>query len=298
MLAPAPATSATAAITAKVYAPITDVESAAGEADARGAAIEVAELTQASDSPTPPGRTSVALVSSGRFAGNRRGMAYTVTRELHAPPTVRSSSRARRPRLSQLRSVARRHTDRLRRGPAAARMMLVGEQPGDQEDRGRHPFVGPAGRLLDEALPRPASTATASTSRTRSSTSSGSARGKRRYTTSPIWSEVAACRPWLDGELEACHDRTCSVLLGRDRSAGAARAHVPRHPEPRRADRGHRIRAVRASRPCIRRRSSASATTRRATRRWVFRRRPPRGCRAAVAAHRKLQFCYRAVTDT
>jgi uracil-DNA glycosylase family protein len=86
-------------------------------------------------------------------------------------------------------------------GAARSALMFVGEQPGDREDREGHPFVGPAGRLLDEALEE------AGIDRTRAYVTNvvkhfkWQARGKRRIHAKPAWSEVAACRPWLDAEL-------------------------------------------------------------------------------------------------
>jgi DNA polymerase len=86
-------------------------------------------------------------------------------------------------------------------GARQSELMLVGEQPGDREDREGHPFVGPAGRLLDEALEE------AGIDRTRAYVTNAvkhfkwQARGKRRIHAKPAWSEVAACRPWLDAEL-------------------------------------------------------------------------------------------------
>jgi uracil-DNA glycosylase len=88
------------------------------------------------------------------------------------------------------------------KGRRSARLMLVGEQPGDREDREGEPFVGPAGRVLDEAL-----------------RSAGIARseayvtnvvkhfkwrpaGKRRLHQTPRANEIEACRPWLEAELE------------------------------------------------------------------------------------------------
>ena len=108
-------------------------------------------------------------------------------------------------------------------GPEDAELMLVGEQPGDHEDREGRPFVGPAGRLLDEALEE------AGIDRTRVYVTNAvkhfkwQARGKRRIHAKPNWSEVSACRPWLDGELEAlrpdvlvCLGATAAqALLGR-----------------------------------------------------------------------------------
>jgi uracil-DNA glycosylase family protein len=86
-------------------------------------------------------------------------------------------------------------------GAARSELMLVGEQPGDREDREGHPFVGPAGRLLDEALEE------AGIDRTRAYVTNvvkhfkWQARGKRRIHAKPAWSEIAACRPWLDSEI-------------------------------------------------------------------------------------------------
>jgi uracil-DNA glycosylase len=86
-------------------------------------------------------------------------------------------------------------------GRANSDVMFVGEQPGDQEDRAGAPFVGPAGRLLDEAL------AEAGIDRSRAYLTNvvkhfkWEARGKRRIHQKPNWSEIAACRPWLDAEL-------------------------------------------------------------------------------------------------
>ena len=86
-------------------------------------------------------------------------------------------------------------------GPAKARAMFVGEQPGDQEDRQGRPFVGPAGRLLDEALEladidRGSIYLTNAVKHFK-----WEARGKRRIHAKPSWSEQLACRPWLDAEI-------------------------------------------------------------------------------------------------
>jgi DNA polymerase len=86
-------------------------------------------------------------------------------------------------------------------GDESARLMFVGEQPGDQEDREGHPFVGPAGRLLDRAL------ADAGIERRLAYLTNAVkhfkwvARGKRRIHQKPGVLEVAACRPWLDAEI-------------------------------------------------------------------------------------------------
>ena len=86
-------------------------------------------------------------------------------------------------------------------GPKDARLMLVGEQPGDQEDRVGEPFVGPAGRLLDRALEE-AGLDPASVYRTNAVKHFRfHARGKRRIHESPKRQHVLACGPWLEAEL-------------------------------------------------------------------------------------------------
>jgi DNA polymerase len=86
-------------------------------------------------------------------------------------------------------------------GPAHARLMLVGEQTGDREDLSGHPFVGPAGRLLDRAL------ADAGIERRDVYVTNAVKhfkwvpRGKARIHKKPGGREIAACRPWLDREL-------------------------------------------------------------------------------------------------
>jgi len=86
-------------------------------------------------------------------------------------------------------------------GRAQAPVMLVGEQPGDKEDVAGHPFVGPAGRVLDEAL-EAAGIAREDVYVTNAVKHfKWKARGKRRIHDKPNAAEIAACRPWLDGEL-------------------------------------------------------------------------------------------------
>jgi uracil-DNA glycosylase family protein len=86
-------------------------------------------------------------------------------------------------------------------GPANAAVVLVGEQPGDREDLEGRPFVGPAGRVLDEALEE------AGIDRKQVYLTNAikhfkwKARGKRRIHQKPNAEEIAACRPWLDAEL-------------------------------------------------------------------------------------------------
>jgi DNA polymerase len=98
-------------------------------------------------------------------------------------------------------------------GSAGATMMLVGEQPGDQEDLQGKPFVGPAGRLLDEAL------AQAGISRDKTYVTNAvkhfkwEPRGKRRIHKKPNAAEMTACRPWLDAEIAAIQPKII-VCLG------------------------------------------------------------------------------------
>ncbi len=86
-------------------------------------------------------------------------------------------------------------------GPARARLVLVGEQPGDREDLEGHPFVGPAGRLLDEALEEAGIDRATAYLTNAVKHFKWQARGKRRIHQKPNAAEIAACRPWLDAEL-------------------------------------------------------------------------------------------------
>lgn len=86
-------------------------------------------------------------------------------------------------------------------GPPRARLVLVGEQPGDQEDRAGRPFVGPAGRLLDEVL-HEVGIARAEVYVTNAVKHfKWKPVGQRRLHQKPSAREAAACRPWLDAEL-------------------------------------------------------------------------------------------------
>ena len=98
-------------------------------------------------------------------------------------------------------------------GAAGSVVMFVGEQPGDREDRVGRPFVGPAGRVFDEAL------VAAGIDRELAYVTNAvkhfkwQARGKRRIHAKPAWSELAACRPWLDAELAVVKPKVL-VCLG------------------------------------------------------------------------------------
>lgn len=119
-------------------------------------------------------------------------------------------------------------------GRASASIMLVGEQPGDREDREGEPFVGPAGRVLDEALelagiPRPDVYLTNAVKHFRFER-----RGKRRIHQKPAVSHIEACHPWLQSELEVVGPRAVVCLgatagrsvLGRPVKIGAERGQV------------------------------------------------------------------------
>lgn len=99
-------------------------------------------------------------------------------------------------------------------GPADSPIMLIGEQPGDQEDRAGLPFVGPAGRLLarglEEAGIDPAATYQTNAVKHFKFTRKG---GKRRIHQRPSRTEVVACRPWLIAEIEALQPQLI-VFLG------------------------------------------------------------------------------------
>jgi uracil-DNA glycosylase len=111
-------------------------------------------------------------------------------------------------------------------GASHASVMLVGEPPGDKEDLAGHPFVGPAGRILDEALEA------AGIERSKVYVTNvvkhfswvPAERGKRRIHQKPRYSEIKACRPWLDAEIAVtrpeviiCLGATAAQgLLGKD----------------------------------------------------------------------------------
>lgn len=98
-------------------------------------------------------------------------------------------------------------------GTTGAEVMLVGEQPGNDEDLSGHPFVGPAGRILDDALQQ------AGIARERTYVTNvvkhfkWEPRGKRRIHAKPNSAEIGACRPWLEAEMAVVHPRVI-VCLG------------------------------------------------------------------------------------
>ena len=97
-------------------------------------------------------------------------------------------------------------------GSQRSKLLLVGEQPGDQEDLSGQPFVGPAGKLLDHALEQ------AGIDRKKVYVTNAvkhfkwEPRGKRRVHKKPNAAEIAACRPWLDAEIAAIHPQVILCL--------------------------------------------------------------------------------------
>lgn len=104
-------------------------------------------------------------------------------------------------------------------GTAKARVLMAGEQPGDREDLEGRPFVGPAGRVLDQAL------VAAGINRADVYVTNAvkhfkwEPMGKRRLHKKPGAREIAACRPWLDAELETLHPDVV-VALGATAAQG------------------------------------------------------------------------------
>ena len=99
-------------------------------------------------------------------------------------------------------------------GPADARIVLIGEQPGDREDDTGRPFVGPAGRILDEALgevglSREEVFVTNVVKHFKWRPAAGS---KRRLHERPSRAEVTACQPWVEAELEAIRPEVVGLL--------------------------------------------------------------------------------------
>jgi uracil-DNA glycosylase len=98
-------------------------------------------------------------------------------------------------------------------GAGDAEVMFVGEQPGDQEDRAGRPFVGPAGRVFDDALEAAGIDRSATYVTNAVKHFKWQARGKRRIHQKPNAAEMTACRPWLEAELAVVQPRVL-VLLG------------------------------------------------------------------------------------
>jgi uracil-DNA glycosylase len=139
------------------------------------------------------------------------------------PPSDAAELIPDRPTLASVRASAKRcqACDLWKRGTQTvfgegatkAELMLVGEQPGDQEDLAGHPFVGPAGKLLDRALVEAGIDRGAVYVTNVVKHFKWEPRGKRRIHKKPNAAEIAACRPWLDTEIELVKPRAI-VCLG------------------------------------------------------------------------------------
>jgi uracil-DNA glycosylase len=158
----------------------------------------------------------------------------------YVPPDADYSELVRAARSCKACDLYKRATQTVfGEGPVGAPLFLVGEQPGDQEDKQGHPFVGPAGRVLDAALEA------ASISRDQVYLTNvvkhfkWEPRGKRRLHSKPNVAEIDACKGWLQAEVElvdpqviVCLGATAAqVFLGRDfkitRSRGEPRDGAP-----------------------------------------------------------------------
>jgi uracil-DNA glycosylase len=97
-------------------------------------------------------------------------------------------------------------------GPKRAQIMLVGEQPGDAEDLAGHPFVGPAGKLLDRALAEAGIDRNVVYLTNVVKHFKWEPRGKRRIHAKPNAGEIGACRPWLETEIALLRPRVLICL--------------------------------------------------------------------------------------
>jgi uracil-DNA glycosylase family protein len=97
-------------------------------------------------------------------------------------------------------------------GPARSDLMLVGEQPGDREDREGKPFVGPAGRLLDKALDEAGIDPASAYKTNVVKHFKWKPRGKRRIHQTPSKLEIGACMPWLRAELGRVRPQAVGLL--------------------------------------------------------------------------------------
>ncbi|GAA4553089.1 UdgX family uracil-DNA binding protein [Pseudonocardia xishanensis] len=137
-----------------------------------------------------------------------------MTEPADAAPRVRSLAALRRAEATCTGCELQEHAEQVvgGEGPRTARLMLVGEQPGDREDRQGHVFVGPAGHLLDRAL------AEAGIAREDVFLTNAvkhfrfRERGKRRIHQSPTVRQVRACHPWLEAELRLVGPEVVGLL--------------------------------------------------------------------------------------
>jgi DNA polymerase len=132
-------------------------------------------------------------------------------------------SRARRCRACELWKLGSQTV--FGEGAERASLLLIGEQPGDAEDRAGEPFVGPAGKLLDRALEEAGieRSAVYLTNVVKHFKWRPSGGGARRIHDTPNWTEIGACLPWLEAEVAAIEPELL-VCLG----ATAAKAVIAR----------------------------------------------------------------------
>jgi DNA polymerase len=128
-------------------------------------------------------------------------------------------------------------------GRADAPLILVGEQPGDQEDKKGHPFVGPAGRILDRALDQAGIRREDAFITNVVKHFKWVAKGRRRLHQKPNAREIGACLPWLEAEIDALRPKVLVAM-------GATAAQAIGGPEVRvTKDRGRRLESPLA--PCF-----------------------------------------------
>ncbi|MES2977754.1 MAG: UdgX family uracil-DNA binding protein [Pseudomonadota bacterium] len=192
------------------------------------AAASARSQAMVAQSPTLPLRRIRAIEPTGEAAERQRADA------MHGPASSAAAASSGPLRLDELKSA----TDRCREcpigmaatqsvvgeGPAHARLMLVGEQPGDQEDLRGRPFVGPAGRLLDQAISQLGWKRDALYVTNAVKHFKYELRGKRRMHKTPTQQEAAACLHWLETEIALVKPKA-AVALG----ATAARSLLGRH---------------------------------------------------------------------
>jgi len=177
--------------------------------------------------PEAGGKSSCLLCCNNSIPYRSKDMVKIVTRPKKQAPidnTLSDFASSLRS-LSALRSAARdcKACDLWKtgtqtvfgEGPSTPEIIFVGEQPGDQEDRTGHPFVGPAGKLLNEAMQQAGidPSRVYFTNVVKHFKWVAAKRGKKRIHKTPRYSEINACRPWLDAELRVAKPRVL-VCLG------------------------------------------------------------------------------------
>jgi DNA polymerase len=143
------------------------------------------------------------------MAERRNGSAADLIPERPTPAKVRAAARSCRACPLWKRATQTVFGE----GAKKPAVMLVGEQPGDQEDLTGHPFVGPAGKLLDRALEAAAIDRAAVYVTNVVKHFKWEPRGKRRIHKKPNAAEITACRPWLETEIALLQPRAI-VCLG------------------------------------------------------------------------------------